>query len=145
MARLVAERALIACFDVDSTLIDCEAIDELAFFAGKKQEVAALTANAMGGSLSFRESLIASLEIVNPTSKLLEDYLEKHPPVFTSRVESLIAAFQRRGTLVFLVSGGFTQCIFPLADKLGIPRARVFANTILFDRRDTACIYTQYA
>ena len=40
---------------------------------------------------------------------------------------------QARGTAVYLVSGGFTQMIYPVAALLGIGRDRVFANTILFD------------
>jgi phosphoserine phosphatase len=133
-ARHAAARAAIFCLDVDSTLIATEAIDELAAFAGKKEAVAALTAYAMGGSLSFRASLAASLDIVRPSVQLLRDFMAAHPPAFTPGVEVLIAAMHRRGSHVYLVSGGFTQFIFPLADKLGIPRARVFANTILFDR-----------
>lgn len=51
----------------------------------------------------------------------------------TSGIEDVVRKLHARGTHVYLVSGGFTQMIFPVADRLGIKRARVFANTILFN------------
>jgi phosphoserine phosphatase len=121
------------CFDVDSTVITVEAIDEFAAFAGKKQEVAALTAKAMGGSVPFHEALEARLGIIQPTQTLLDRFLLAHPFQFAPGVRDVIARLQSRGTPVYLVSGGFTQMINPVADALSIPRSRVYANTILFD------------
>jgi phosphoserine phosphatase len=122
------------CFDVDSTVVTVEGIDEFAAFAGKKAEVAALTAAAMGGSVKFQDALAARLGIIQPTTALLARFLAEHPFAFTPGVRDFIASLRGRGTSVFLVSGGFTQMIHPVADSLGIPRADVFANTILFDR-----------
>lgn len=119
-------------FDVDSTVITTEGIDELAAFAGRKQEVAALTSQAMGGSMPFDRALEARLRIISPTRALLASFLAAHPPVFTPGVQAVVAALHARGTHVYLVSGGFTQMIHPVADALGIARSRVYANTILF-------------
>lgn len=130
IASLRAANAV--CFDVDSTVITVEAIDEFAAFAGKKAEVAELTAKAMGGSVLFQDALAARLSLINPTSDLLARFLREHPFEFTPGVRDVIGHLQRRGTSVYLVSGGFTQMINPVADVLGIPRAHVFANTILF-------------
>ena len=120
------------CFDVDSTVITVEGIDELAAFAGKKAAVAALTAQAMGGSVRFEDALAARLALISPTADLLARFLAAHPFAFTPGVRELVAHLQRRGTAVYLVSGGFTQMIHPVADALGVPRGNVFANTILF-------------
>ena len=120
------------CFDVDSTVITVEAIDELADFAGKKEEVAALTASAMGGKILFQDALASRLSIINPSKKMLDDFLVEHKFQYTPYFRSVVAAMQTRGTQIFLVSGGFTQMINPIADELGIPRTHVFANTILF-------------
>ena len=120
------------CFDVDSTVITVEAIDEFAAFAGKKAEVAELTAKAMGGSVFFQDALAARLKIINPTSALLTNFLKEHPFEFTPGIRDVIKRLQKRGTSVYLVSGGFTQMIFPVADVLSIPRSQVYANTILF-------------
>lgn len=119
-------------FDVDSTVITSEGIDELAAFAGKKVEVAALTSQAMGGSMPFDKALDSRLRIISPTRAMLDAFLQQHPPAFTPGVQAVIAALQARGTHVYLVSGGFTQMIYPIAASLGIHRERVFANTILF-------------
>lgn len=131
----VLKRANAVCFDVDSTVITVEGIDELASFAGKKEEVAALTRRAMGGSVPFHEALDARLKIIQPTSKMLEDFIKNHPFEFTDGFHEIAELLKRRGTSVYLVSGGFTQMIHPVADVLGLPRAHVYANTILFDGR----------
>jgi phosphoserine phosphatase len=120
------------CFDVDSTVITTEGIDELAAFANKKAEVAALTARAMGGAMPFHEALEARLSIIRPSATLVADFLSRHPHKLTFGVRELVATLHARGTHVFLVSGGFTQMIFPVAQELAIPRERVFANTLLF-------------
>jgi phosphoserine phosphatase len=120
------------CFDVDSTVITTEGIDELAAFAGKKEAVSELTRRAMGGSVPFHEALEARLSLISPARSLLDTFLAAHPSVFTPGVEAVIGALHARGTHVYLVSGGFTQMINPLAHTLRIPLDRVYANTILF-------------
>lgn len=121
------------CFDVDSTVITVEGIDEFAAFAGKKAEVAALTAKAMGGSVRFEDALAARLELIQPTREMLDRFVDGHAFIFTEGVQEFMLALRKRGVELFLVSGGFTQMIWPVADRLGIPRSNVFANTILFD------------
>jgi phosphoserine phosphatase len=123
------------CFDVDSTVITVEGIDELANFAGKKSEVAQLTQRAMGGTMPFHEALEARLSIINPSMELFDQFLLSHPFEVTPGVVPFIQALQRKNVHVYLVSGGFTQMIYPIADRLNIPRRNVFANTILFDSK----------
>jgi phosphoserine phosphatase len=130
LAALRGARAV--CFDVDSTVITVEAIDELAAFAGAREAVAALTAAAMGGGMDFRSALSARLALIRPSASLLASFLAAHAFEWTPGVRELVAALRRRGADVFLVSGGFTQMIHPLADALGLPRAHVHANTLLF-------------
>jgi len=69
---------------------------------------------------------------MQPTSASVEDLMAKDPLDLTPGMADLIALLQARGTHVYLVSGGFEQMIFPVADRLRIPRERVFANRILF-------------
>ena len=121
------------CFDVDSTVITTEGIDELAAFEGQGAAVAALTKRAMGGSVPMRDALDARLRLIRPTSARLAAFLAQHPPQLTCGVAEVVAQLQRRGTHVFLVSGGFSQMILPVAARLSIPPERVFANTLLFD------------
>jgi phosphoserine phosphatase len=87
----------------------------------------------MGGSVPFHEALEARLKLINPTRGLLSDFLAAHPFVLTPGVEDVVKALHARGTHVYLVSGGFTQMIHPVASRLSIPVSRVYANTILFD------------
>ena len=128
------QRAQAVCFDVDSTVVSVEGIDELAAFHGKGEEVAALTRGAMGGSVPFRDALEARLRLVAPSAASLAAFLRAHPPeaLLTPGVAELVAALHARGTHVYLVSGGFSQMIAPVARRLGVPAERVFANTLLF-------------
>eukprot|EP00741_Cyanophora_paradoxa_P002082 tig00000545_g2018.t1 len=123
-------------FDVDSTLCAEESIDVLAELAGVGEQVAALTARGMDGSLPFHEALRQRLELIVPTEDLIRRSLEERPPQLSPGVAELIERLElrARGTAVYLVSGGFRQIIDPVAESLGLcTRTAVFANRILFD------------
>ena len=121
------------CFDVDSTVITVEGIDELAKFAGKGPAVAQMTSAAMGGKLNFREALTQRLRIIQPSESMLSEFNRIHTFQTTPGVRDLINSLRKQGTDIFLVSGGFTQMIHPIAALLGLPNENVYANTILFD------------
>ena len=106
-------RSRAVCFDVDSTVITVEAIDEFAAYVGKKDAVAALTARAMGGSLPFRDALAARLSIIEPTRALLDAFVAEHAFKLTPGVEDFMRELRVRGADIFLVSGGFTQVRVP--------------------------------
>ncbi len=120
------------CFDVDSTVCEDEAIDEIAAFANKKEEVKELTEQAMAGGLNFTEGLAQSLELIQPTVQMITDYLQSYPPKYTPGIKELISLLQACGTAVYLVSGGFYSVIKPIAQDLGIPAENIFANRIKF-------------
>lgn len=124
------------CFDVDSTFCEDESIDEIAAFLGVGEEVAALTARAMGGTVLFQDALRDRLGVMKPSSHDIENFLKSHPHLISSGIPKLLQTLKSQGKEVFLVSGGFRQIIHPLAEKLDIPLAHVFANTILFDDKD---------
>jgi phosphoserine phosphatase len=92
-----------------------------------------MTSAAMGGKLNFREALTQRLRIIQPSEYMLAEFNRIHTFQTTPGVRDLIHALRSQGTDVFLVSGGFTQMIHPLATSLGIPHKNVYANTILFD------------
>jgi phosphoserine phosphatase len=120
------------CFDVDSTFCEDESIDELAAFLGVGEEVAALTARAMGGTVLFQDALRDRLGVMNPNASDVDAFLAAHPHLLSSGIPELLAALRSAGKEIFLVSGGFRQIIHPLAESLQIPIAHVFANTLLF-------------
>lgn len=130
--RALWAAAQAVCFDVDSTVSPDEGIDLLAAQAGVGDLVAALTRDAMGGAVPFEDALRARLELIRPSTRLIAECLAAHPPRLTPGVADLIAALTARGTHVYLVSGGFSAMIMPLAARLGIPPVRVFANALRF-------------
>lgn len=121
------------CFDVDSTFCQDESIDELAAFLGMGEQVAALTAQAMGGTMKFQDALALRLGAMKPAAADVERFLVEHPHLVTPGIPELIQKLRSKNQQVFLVSGGFRQIIHPLAETLDIPLTHVFANTILFN------------
>ena len=114
-------------FDVDSTLINDEAIELLAQRAGKREEVAEVTERAMRGELDFEQSLRQRVLTLKglPASVLDEVALELSP---TKGAKDLIDAIHDRGGLAAAVSGGFIQLLAPVKEKLGFDFER--ANTL---------------
>ncbi|KAJ3657423.1 hypothetical protein Zmor_009226 [Zophobas morio] len=128
----ILKQADAVCFDVDSTVIQEEGIDELAKFCNKGEEVAALTAKAMSGSMTFQESLKVRLGIIQPTLTQIRDFVKIKPPTLTPGVKKLINLLHSRNVPVFLISGGFKSIIAPIAAQLNIPVDHIFANRLKF-------------
>lgn len=134
VAKQLLRGADAVCFDVDSTVVVTEGIDVLARCYGVEESVANLTKAAMDGNTKFEDALASRLQIMQPTRQSLERCVrEEGRPVFSSGVRSLVALLHERGAHVYLVSGGFRVMIEPIAEILNVPKARIFANTILFD------------
>eukprot|EP00467_Chlorarachnion_reptans_P009728 CAMPEP_0114496158 /NCGR_PEP_ID=MMETSP0109-20121206/5617_1 /TAXON_ID=29199 /ORGANISM="Chlorarachnion reptans, Strain CCCM449" /LENGTH=237 /DNA_ID=CAMNT_0001673405 /DNA_START=221 /DNA_END=934 /DNA_ORIENTATION=+ len=135
LAKESLKNADAVCFDVDSTVVTEEGIDVLAASLSpeKGEKVAEYTANAMGGSVPFHVALSARLEIMEPSMQDIDKCMTEHPLEFSPGLEAFVAALKKRGTTVYLVSGGFRQMINPIADVLGVDKdVEVYANNILF-------------
>ncbi|XP_066252852.1 phosphoserine phosphatase-like [Euwallacea similis] len=128
----ILKRVDCVCFDVDSTVIREEGIDELAKFCGKGSEVAKLTSQAMSGSMTFQEALTLRLNIIQPTIGQVQDFIRMNPPTLTPGVKTLVDVLHRRKVPVYLISGGFRCIITPIADQLKISHSHVFANRLKF-------------
>lgn len=114
-------------FDVDSTLIDDEAIELLAQHAGTYDQVAAVTERAMRGELDFAESLVERVAtLAGLDVKVLDQVANALSP--TKGARELIAAIHDRGGKAAAVSGGFIQLLGPVKEKLGFDFER--ANTL---------------
>ena len=114
------ERVRLVAFDMDSTLIIEELIDEIADAGGIKAEIAPITARAMRGEIDFRQSLeqrVARLQgfAVTALQKVYDERLALSPGA-----ERIVAAFKRIGARTLLVSGGFTFFTERLKERLGI-------------------------
>ena len=128
-ARL-ADFGLLA-MDMDSTLICIECIDEIADFAGRKREVAEVTAAAMRGEIDWPESLkrrVAALAGLEETA-LERVYAERLR--FNPGAEKLIAAARRAGVKTLLVSGGFTYFTDRVREKLRLDYA--YSNVLVVE------------
>ena len=115
----------VIAFDMDSTLINIECIDEIAAAVGKKAEVAAITEAAMRGEIAdFKESLRRRLALLagTPASALDEVYRERLR--LNPGAEALVAAAREAGLKTLLVSGGFTHFADRVRERLGMDRAK---------------------
>lgn len=114
-------------FDMDSTLIEAEVIDELAKEAGVGEEVSAITEQAMRGEIDFTESFARRVALLEGLS---EDVLVKVAArlKMTEGAERLISTLKRLGYKTAILSGGFTYFAKGLQDRLGIDY--VFANEL---------------
>jgi phosphoserine phosphatase len=116
----LADFRLIA-FDMDSTLIDIECIDEIADAAGRKAEVAAITEAAMRGEIAdFKDSLRRRVALLKgvPEQALHEVYAQRLH--LNPGAETLLRACQAAGLRTLLVSGGFTFFTDRVRDWLGL-------------------------
>lgn len=114
-------------FDVDSTLIEDEAIELLADRAGKRSEVAEITERAMRGELDFAASLIERVAVLEglPETVLSDVSKELRP---TKGAAELVAAIHDRGGKACAVSGGFIQLLGPVKAAIGFDFEK--ANTL---------------
>ena len=120
----LADFKLIA-FDMDSTLINIECIDEIADAVGKKAEVAAITEATMRGEIKdFKESLTRRVALLQgvPVAALQQVYDERLR--LNPGARELVAACKAAGLQVLLVSGGFTFFANRVKAQLGIDFAR---------------------
>ena len=120
MGARLSDYRLIA-FDMDSTLITIECVDEIADYAGRKAEVAAITEAAMRGEIAdYNESLRRRVALLAglPVSALQEVYDQRVRP--SPGAERLIGECRRAGLKVMVVSGGFTFFTDRLRERLGL-------------------------
>ena len=119
----------LVCFDMDSTLIQVEVIDELAKAAGVGEQVAAITESAMQGEIDFSESFRRRMALLEGMDEsVLKDIAESLP--ITEGAARLISHLRHFGYKVAILSGGFTYFANYLKEKLGVDY--VYANQLDF-------------
>jgi phosphoserine phosphatase len=112
-------------FDMDSTLINIECIDEIADAAGRKEEVAAITEAAMRGEIAdYKQSLRERVALLKGVSVTHLDEVYNHRLQINPGAEILIQKCKASGMKVLLVSGGFTFFTDRLRERLGLDFAR---------------------
>ena len=119
-------------FDMDSTLINIECVDEIAAVVGRKAEVAAITEAAMRGEIAdYKESLRQRVALlrgvpVSALQRVFDERLQLNPGA-----ERLVRAAQAAGLKTLLVSGGFTFFTDRVRDRLGLDFTR--SNVLSFE------------
>lgn len=106
--------------DMDSTLITCESIDELAGFLGIKEKVADITQRTMEGELDFAASLTERVKLLAGLDAGVLDRVYDEQMRLNDGAEKLIEAVHARGWKVGLVSGGFTYFTDKLKTRLNL-------------------------
>ena len=115
----------LAAFDMDSTLIDIECIDEIAAAAGRKAEVAAITEATMRGEIAdFKESLRRRVALLKGVPEQALHEIWEHTLRINPGVETFLASLRDAGLKTLLVSGGFTFFSDRVARRLGIDYTR---------------------
>ncbi|MES1985679.1 MAG: phosphoserine phosphatase SerB [Pseudomonadota bacterium] len=121
------EKKLIVA-DMDSTMITVECIDELADYAGIKDQIAEITERAMQGELDFAEALRARVALLKGLDDAVIDQCRLERVKIMPGAKALIGTMRSRGARAILVSGGFTRFTGPVAAEIGFDTA--FANVL---------------
>ncbi len=115
------------CFDMDSTLIQTECIDELAERAGVGDQVKAITESAMRGEIDFKESFTRRVALLKGLDASVMEDIAQHMPI-TEGVDKLMFVLKHYGYKIAILSGGFTYFGEFLQRKYGIDY--VYANEL---------------
>ncbi|HEX2561148.1 phosphoserine phosphatase SerB [Phenylobacterium sp.] len=114
--------------DMDSTIIGCECLDELADYAGKKAEIAAITERAMRGELEFEGALRERVAMLKGLSVMALQSAYDERVRLNPGARTLVRTMAADGTRCLLVSGGFTFFTLRVAEAAGFHAQR--ANTL---------------
>ena len=118
------------CFDMDSTLIQAECIDELARRHGVYDQVAAITESAMRGEIDFKESFTKRVALLKGLDVSVMQDIAEHLPI-TEGTDRLMSVLKTCGYKIAILSGGFTFFGEYLRRKYGIDY--VYANELEVD------------
>ena len=115
------------CFDMDSTLIETEVIDELAMRAGVGDKVKAITERAMRGEIDFTESFTERVALLKGLDVSVMQDIAEHLPI-TEGLERMMTVLKRAGYKTAILSGGFTYFGNYLKQRFGFDY--VYANDL---------------
>jgi phosphoserine phosphatase len=115
------KRLLVA--DMDSTMIGQECIDELADYAGRRAEVAAVTEQAMRGELDFEAALDARVALLAGLDEAMIDLCHAERVRLTPGARALVGTMRANGAYALLVSGGFSRFADRVAAEIGFDAA----------------------
>lgn len=132
---------LAVVIDFDSTVVQVEALDELAGFALegapdrelKLAQIKQLTHDAMNGKIGFGEALTRRLQLFSARPDQLAELIALLKSRVTPSFRDHIAEIRQRADSVYIVSGGFREYIVPVVADYGIAAEQVLGNTFICD------------
>ncbi|MBI4093880.1 HAD-IB family phosphatase [Candidatus Kaiserbacteria bacterium] len=135
-------------FDFDSTIVDCETLDMMSevALAGRRDrdavvaEVRRLTVLGMEGAIPFGESLARRISLIAPTRDVVREVAARMVKHITPSFLAHKRFFTEHRDRIYVISGGFEEIIFPVADALGIDRSHVLANAFVYDAGGVASV-----
>ncbi len=133
----------VIAFDMDSTLIASETVNELAELTGHKEQIEAMTRAAMQGThVDFADNLRARMALLRGVPEsLLAKVRDKHMPI-THGVQNLLTVCRLHGLHCVLISGGFTYFADSLIERLGLDE--IHANVLEIENGQlTGCVNSQ--
>ncbi len=139
MSNLLQEKALF--IDFDSTFVKVETIDELAKFClkddseadDKVKMISDITNQAMSGELDFPSALEKRLSILNLTRDDVIEVSNQISTLISNSIESHHKLIQDISDSIWILSGGFSEVIYPVVSKFGIKHDHVIANSFVYE------------
>lgn len=124
------QKRLLIC-DMDSTIIPVECIDEIADFAGVRDQVSVITERAMQGKLDFEDALFERVALLKGLDQGVLQSVYDQRITLNPGAREMVETMKDKGALTALVSGGFTFFTERVADDAGFQRQQ--ANTLLVE------------
>lgn len=130
--------------DFDSTFVKLETLEEISKEALKnnlernkiQKKIEEITKQGMHGKISFADSLKKRLALFSADKNDINRVSKKIKNNITESFLENKVFFRKHGKQIFVISGGFRECIFPVTDEFGIPRENVLANDFRFNQKD---------
>lgn len=120
-------------FDFDSTLVSIETLDFLIEQSGvDAKAIKAITDSAMGGKMSFSDSLKKRFEQIHLTQSDIAKLQSQISNYLSQGIQEFLQALKETHDF-YIISGGFLDIIYPAADTLGIARDHCFANDFIYE------------
>jgi D-3-phosphoglycerate dehydrogenase len=129
--------------DFDKTIVTVETLDELVHITLEHDpqrekvatEIEAITHAGMEGKIDFPTSLLRRLALFKPTKEDIEKVVVLLKNNLTPSFIRNKAFFQKYHKQIYIISGGFTECIFPVVKEFGITADHILANTFTYDKK----------
>ena len=127
--------------DFDSTIITVETLDELAKISlmddtnkdNKINQISSITEKAMNGDVHFMDALNERIKILEATQSHLDILKNQLHNKLSPSFKSIKLFIRENAENIYVVSGGFTELIYPVVKDFGIPKDHIFANVFTFD------------